>query len=72
MPYRLMNVPSIFQVFVDEIFRDLHWQGVVVYIDDILIYSATLAEHVSLVHRVLGQLLEHDLYVNSENCLFFQ
>ena len=43
-----------------------------VYIDDILIYSATRAEHVSLVRRVLGRLLEHDLYVKAEKCLFFQ
>ena len=40
-----------------------------VYIDDIQIYSATRAEHVSLVRRVLGRLLEHDL---AEKCLFFQ
>uniref|UniRef100_A0A4W5K0J5 Gypsy retrotransposon integrase-like protein 1 n=1 Tax=Hucho hucho TaxID=62062 RepID=A0A4W5K0J5_9TELE len=72
MPYGLMNAPSVFQAFVDEIFRDLHGQGVVVYIDDILIYSATRAEHVSLVRRVLGRLLEHDLYFKAEKCLFFQ
>ena len=72
IPYRLMNAPSVFQAFVDKIFRDLHGQGVVVYIDDILIYSTTLAEHVSLVRRVLGCLLEHDLYVKAEKCLFFQ
>ena len=40
-----------------------------VYIDDILIYSATCAKHVSLV---LGRLLEHDLYIKAEKCLFFQ
>ena len=73
MPYGLMKAPSVFQSFVDEIFRDLHGQRVVVvYIDDILIYSATRAEHVSRVHRVLGRLLEHDLYVKAEKCLFFQ
>ena len=43
-----------------------------VYIDDILVYSATRAEHVSLVCRVLGRLLEHDLYVKAEKFLFFQ
>ena len=64
-----MNAPSVFQFFVDEISRDLHGQGVVVYIDDILIYSATCAKHVSLV---LGRLLEHDLYIKAEKCLFFQ
>uniref|UniRef100_A0A4W5K3E9 ribonuclease H n=1 Tax=Hucho hucho TaxID=62062 RepID=A0A4W5K3E9_9TELE len=72
MPYGLMNAPSVVQAFVDEIFRDLHGQGVVVYIDDILIYSAARTEHVSLVRRVLGRLLEHDLYVKAEKCLFFQ
>ena len=72
MPYGLMNAPSVFQAFVDNIFRDLHRQGVVVYIDDILLYSATHAEHVSLVRRVLCRLLEHDLYVKAEECLFFQ
>ena len=43
MPYGLMNAPSVFQAFVDKIFRDLHGQGVVVYIDDILMYSTTRA-----------------------------
>ena len=39
---------------------DLLGQGVVVYIDDILIYSATRAAHMSLVRKVLGRLLEHE------------
>ena len=69
IPYRLMNAPSVFQA---GIFRDLHGQGVVVYIDDNLIYSAPHAEQVSVVRRVLGRLLEHDLYVKAEKCLFFQ
>jgi hypothetical protein len=34
MPYGLMNAPSVFQAFVDKIFRDLHRQVVVVYIDE--------------------------------------
>ena len=70
MPYGLKNAPAIFQSFVDEILRDLHGQGVVVYIDDILSYSATHAEHVSLVRKVLGRLLEHDLYVKADKCEF--
>jgi hypothetical protein len=72
MLYGLMNAPSVFQAFVDEIFRDLYGKGVVVYIDDILIYSATRAEHVSLVRRVLCCVLVHDLYVKADKCLFFQ
>uniref|UniRef100_A0A673W8Q5 Gypsy retrotransposon integrase-like protein 1 n=1 Tax=Salmo trutta TaxID=8032 RepID=A0A673W8Q5_SALTR len=70
MPYGLKNAPAVFQSFVDEILRDLHGQGVIVYIDDILIYSATRSAHVSLVRKVLGRLLEHDLYVKAEKCVF--
>ena len=42
------------------------------YIEDILTYSATRAAHVSLVRRMLGRLLEHDLYVKAEKCRGFQ
>ena len=42
----------------------------VVYIDDILIYSTTRAVLVSLVRKVLGRLLEHDLYDKAEKCVF--
>jgi hypothetical protein len=47
MPYGLKNAPVVFQSFVDEILRDLHGQGAVVSIDDILIYSTTRAARVS-------------------------
>jgi hypothetical protein len=52
--YGLKNAQAVFQSFVDKILKDLYGQGVVAYIDDMLIYSATCAAHVSLVHRVLG------------------
>ncbi|XP_064868624.1 piggyBac transposable element-derived protein 4-like [Oncorhynchus nerka] len=55
MPYGLKNAPAVFQSFVDEILRNLLGQGMVVYIDDILIYSATRAAHVSLVRKGFGQ-----------------
>ena len=41
-----------------------------VYIDDILMYSATHAMHMSLVRKVLGRLLEHDLYDKAVKCVF--
>jgi hypothetical protein len=43
---------------------------VVMYIDDILIYSATLEDHIAHVQVVLGHLLETHLYVKAEKCQF--
>ena len=62
MPFGLSNAPSVFQAFINKVFRDMLGRGVGVYIDDILVYSADLTQHVSLVRSVLGRLLEHELY----------
>ncbi|KAJ8012753.1 hypothetical protein DPEC_G00046150 [Dallia pectoralis] len=51
MPYGLMNAPSVFQSFVNNLFRDMVGRGVVVYIDDILVCSATPSSLVSRVPR---------------------
>ncbi len=48
MPFGLFNSPSGFQAFINNVFRDMLNQWVIVYIDDILIYSKTYEEHVGL------------------------
>ncbi|KAK3509477.1 hypothetical protein QTP70_035120 [Hemibagrus guttatus] len=57
MPYGLSNVPSVFQGFMNEIFRDMLHRFVVVYIDDILIYSPNLSDHVDHVKKFLGYVI---------------
>jgi RNase H-like domain found in reverse transcriptase/Reverse transcriptase (RNA-dependent DNA polymerase) len=71
MFFGLTNSPATFQALMNTIFSDLVAAGkVVVYLDDILIYSATQDEHRDTTHDVLQQLHAHDLYLRPEKCEF--
>ncbi|KAI2665884.1 Transposon Tf2-6 polyprotein [Labeo rohita] len=72
MPFGLANSPSCFQAFVNEVFRDMLNRWVIVYIDDILIYSSSYSEHVQHVRAVLQRLIQHQLYAKEEKCEFHQ
>ena len=71
MFFGLCNSPATFQTMMNEIFRDLITEGrVVVYIDDILIFSMTMEEHRETVRRVLEILRKNNLYLKPEKCKF--
>ncbi len=62
MPFGLANSPSVFQSFMNDIFHDMLDRWVIVYIDDILIYSNTRKEHIHHVRSVLKRLMQYQLY----------
>lgn len=70
MPFGLTNAPAVFQSMMDDIFRDFLDQFVVVYLDDILIFSDTLEAHVDHVRQVLQRLKDHNLHAKLEKCEF--
>jgi len=70
MPMGLKGAPSAFQRFMTEIFSDLLYKGVLVFIDDILIYSTTWQEHLKLVDKVLKRLTQHNLQAKVGKCHF--
>ncbi|KAI2663997.1 Transposon Tf2-8 polyprotein [Labeo rohita] len=70
MPCGLSISPSVFQTFMNEVFREFLHRFVVVYIDDILIYSRNMAEHRQHVQQVLHKLRQHNLYLKLEKCDF--
>ncbi|KAK3562654.1 hypothetical protein QTP86_003394 [Hemibagrus guttatus] len=72
MPYGLTNTPSVFQDFIHEVLREFLHRFVLVYIDDILIYSRNLAEHHHQVAEVLKCLREFQLFLKAEKCSFHQ
>ena len=56
MPFGLTNMPAAFQCFMNDIFGDLLDVCMLVYLDDILIYSESEEEHIQHVHEVLHRL----------------
>ena len=70
MPFGLTGAPGSFQSYINEILRPHLDIFCVVYLDDILIYSDTLEEHIRQVRLVLKALQEHGLYVKLEKCEF--
>src|SRR6202451_1409652 len=71
MPFGLTNAPASFQSLMNDIFRDMLDECVVIYLDDILIYSKTVQEHKEHVRRVLKWLQEHQLFAKASKCSFF-
>jgi len=70
MPFELVNAPATFQCMINKILCEFLDQGVVVYLDDILIYSKTHAEHVTMVKKVLSRLMEHQLAISIKKSEF--
>ncbi len=70
LPFGLSNAPAVFQALVNDVLREMLDQFIYVYLDDILIFSHSLQEHVQHVRRVLQRLLENGLYVKAEKCAF--
>jgi hypothetical protein len=70
MPFGLTNAPATFMRMMDDILRPFTNTFVVVYLDDILIYNKTWAEHLQHIQQVLHTLRQHKLYANLEKCSF--
>ena len=71
MPFDLTNAPATFQSLMNDIFRDMLDVCVVIYLDDILVYSKTKEKHEEHLRMVLQRLKAHQLYANPAKCSFF-
>lgn len=72
MPFGLCNAPSTFQRLMERIFGDQHCQSLLLYLDDVVVFSSTAAEHVGRLDAVLGHLQQEDLKAKLEKCSIFR
>jgi hypothetical protein len=70
MPFGLCNSPSTFQSLMNHVFRPFLHHFVLVFFDDILIYSKTWTTHLSHVDQVLHLLSQHQLFLKQSKCAF--
>ena len=70
MPFGLCNAPATFQGMMNEVLREFLDQGVVVYLDNVLIYSKDKESHIRLVGQVLSKLAQYNLAVAGHKSQF--
>ena len=70
MPFGLTNAPASFMALMNDVLRPLINKCVVVFFDDILVYSHTKEEHIKHLEEVFQLLQSNKLYVKKSKCEF--
>lgn len=72
MPMGLRNAPSTFQRLMQLVLRGLHWESVLVYLDDVIVFGRTFEDKLRCLGEVFGRLRTANLKLRPEKCFFFQ
>ncbi|KAK0131974.1 Retrovirus-related Pol polyprotein from transposon 17.6 [Merluccius polli] len=72
MPFGLCNAPSTFQRLMQRMFGDKQYQSLLLYLDDIIVFSSSFSQHLQRLEAVLSRLQREGLKVKLKKCAFFQ
>ncbi|KAJ8011835.1 hypothetical protein DPEC_G00062410 [Dallia pectoralis] len=72
MPFGLCNAPITFQRLMQPMFGDQQCQSLLLYLDDIVVFSSTVEQHLARLDIVLGRLKQQGLKAKLSKCVFFQ
>lgn len=72
MPFGLCNAPGTFQRLMERMFGDRRYQSVLLYLDDVIVFSATVEQHLKRLEEVFSRLQDQYLKVKLSKCRFFQ
>src|ERR1700682_828509 len=72
MPFGLKNAPATFVKLMDEVFQEHLDKFMIVYLDDIVVYSKSVDEHLHHLQLIFSRLRQHKLYAKLEKCQFMQ
>ena len=72
MPFGLTNAPATFQRLMNHILRSVIRKFALVYLDDVIIYSTSIEQHIKHIDIVLGLLQEAGLKIKLSKCTFLQ
>jgi hypothetical protein len=72
MPFGLANAPAVFQAWINSVFRDMINNYVLIYLDDIVIFSNSREEHDIHIKQVLERLKDNRLLCKPQKCHFYQ
>ena len=72
MPFGLTNAPASFQSVMNKKYSPMLWKNILVFFDEIFIYSKTLDEHVQHLLAVFNIFSKHQLFIKRSECSFAQ
>ncbi len=72
MPFGLCNAPGTFERLMERVLRGLHWKTLLVYLDDIVTFGATVPETISRLEEVFERLRSAGLKLKPRKCQLFQ